>query len=377
MEMYLLHFSGSRTLMEESMNLFEQTILGNTADKWLIALFITILGTLVLSIIAKFLGRTFTSLQGKLPGDIGLVLAEMFHRTKRFVLFIISIYGGSKILALPASLETFLSYLALIAGGIQIGIWAAFLITKLVTGYVISKTDQEDIPSGIAVTTLLARVIVWSFIVLLVLDNLGFNITTLVAGLGVGGIAIAMASQNILADLFASLSILLDKPFKVGDFIIVGEFLGSVEYIGLKTTRLRSLGGEQLVFSNTDLLSSRIRNYKRMLERRIAFTIGVEYDTDYEKLKRVPGMIKDIISSVELTRFDRSHFISYGDFSLKIETVYYILSPDYNIYADVQQEINLKIFKKFKEEKIVFAFPTQTIHLAGIQNKHGAEISHG
>ncbi|MFO8088939.1 MAG: mechanosensitive ion channel family protein [Desulfatiglandaceae bacterium] len=367
MEMYSLHFSGSRTLMEESMNLLGQSILGNTVDKWFIALFIIILGTVVLSIIAKFLGRTFTSLQGKFTGDIGLVLAEMFHRTKRFVLFIISIYAGSKILALPASLETFLSYLAVIAGGIQIGIWAAFLITKFVSGYVISKTDQEEIPSGIAVATLLARVIVWAFIVLLVLDNLGFNITTLVAGLGVGGIAIAMASQNILADLFASLSILLDKPFKVGDFIIVGEFLGSVEHIGLKTTRLRSLGGEQLVFSNTDLLSSRIRNYKRMLERRIAFTIGVEYNTEYEKLKLIPEMIKDIISSVELTRFDRCHFISYGDFSLKIETVYYILSPDYNIYANVQQEINLKIFKKFKEEEIVFAFPTQTIHLSAGQ----------
>jgi small-conductance mechanosensitive channel len=249
------------------------------------------------------------------------------------------------------------------------------LVTKLVSDYIISKTDQEETPSGIAVTTLIVRVIVWAFVVLLILDNLGFNITTLVAGLGVGGIAIAMASQNILADLFASLSILLDKPFKVGDFITVGEFLGSVEYIGLKTTRLRSLGGEQLIFSNTDLLSSRIRNYKRMLERRIAFTVGVEYDTEYEKLERIPGMIKDIILSVDVTRFDRSHFISYGDFSLNIETVYYVLSADYTTYADVQQEINLKLFKKFKEEGIVFAFPTQTIHLAGKQNKQVAEIS--
>jgi len=359
------------------MNLIEQSILGNSIDKWLIALFITFLGTVILNILARFLGRTFTTLQGKLPGNIGLVLAEMFNRTKRFVLFIISLYAGSKILVLPASAETFLSYIAVISAGIQIGIWATFLITKLVSEYIISKTDQEETPSGIAVTTLIVRVIVWAFIVLLILDNLGFNITTLVAGLGVGGIAIAMASQNILADLFASLSILLDKPFKVGDFIIVGDFLGSVEYIGLKTTRLRSLGGEQLIFSNTDLLSSRIRNYKRMVERRIVFKIGVEYSTDYEKLTRIPEMIRDIISNIELTRFDRSHFFSYGDFSLNIETVYYILSPDYNAYADIQQEINLKIFKKFGEEKIVFAFPTQTIHLAGKQNKPMAEISQG
>jgi len=359
--------------VEDLMNLLGHTILGNTVDKWLIALFIAILGTIVLNILARFLGRTFTSLKGKLPGDIGLILAEMFNRTKGFVLFILSFYAGSKILALPDGAATFFTYLAVISAGIQVGIWVAFLVTKLVSEYVISKTDQEETPSGIAVTTLLARVIVWAFIVLLVLDNLGFNITTLVAGLGVGGIAIAMASQNILSDLFASLSILLDKPFKVGEFIIVGEFLGSVEHIGLKTTRLRSLSGEQLVFSNNDLLSSRIRNYKRMLERRIAFTIGVEYNTEYEKLKRIPEMIKDIISSVELTRFDRCHFLSYGDFSLKIETVYYILSPDYNTYADVQQEINLKLFKKFKEEGITFAFPTQTIHLTGFKDK--AEIS--
>jgi small-conductance mechanosensitive channel len=221
-------------------------------------------------ILAKFLGRTFTSLQGKLPRDIGLVLAEMFNRTKKFVLFIISLYAGGNILALPTSAETFLRDIAVISAGLQIGVWATFLITKLVADYIISKTDQEETPSGIAVTTLVVRVIIRAFIVLLILDNLGFNITTLVAGLGVGGIAIAMASQNIRADLFASLSILLDKPFKAG------EFLGSVEYIGLKTTRLRSLGGEQLIFSNTDLLSSRIRNYKRMLERRIAFTVGVE-----------------------------------------------------------------------------------------------------
>jgi small-conductance mechanosensitive channel len=350
--------------MEASMDLLGQNILGNSVDKWLIALLVTILGTVVLNIIVRSLARTFNSLQGKLPGDIGQVLSEMFHRTRSFVLFIMSLYAGSKILSLPAGPETFLNYFAVISAGIQIGIWATFLVTKLVSEYVISRADQEEAPSGIAVTTLLARVVVWAFIVLLVLDNLGFNITTLVAGLGVGGIAIAMASQNILADLFASLSILLDKPFRVGEFIIVGDFLGSVEHIGLKTTRLRSLSGEQLVFSNTDLLSSRIRNYKRMLERRIAFTIGVEYKTDYEKLKRIPGMIKEIVESVQLTRFDRSHFISYGDFSLKIETVYYILSADYTTYADVQQEINLKIFKSFKEKGIVFAFPTQTIHLA-------------
>jgi small-conductance mechanosensitive channel len=351
------------------MDLLGHNILGNSLDKWLIALFIAIFGTIILNIAVKSLARTFTSLQERLPGDIGRILAEMFRGTKSFVLFVLSLYLGSRIISLPAAPEMFLHYAAVIAAGMQAGVWSSFLVTKLVSEYVISKADPEETPSGIALTTLLARVVVWAFIVLLVLDNLGFNITTLVAGLGVGGIAIAMASQNILADLFASLSILLDKPFKVGEFIIVGDFPGSVEHIGLKTTRLRSLSGEQLIFSNTDLLSSRIRNYKRMLERRIVFKIGVEYSTDYEKLKLIPGMIREIIESIQLTRFDRCHFLSYGDFALEIETVYYVLSPNYNTYADVQQEINLKLFKRFQDEGIVFAFPTQTIHLPNVQDR--------
>lgn len=351
------------------MGLLEYSVLNNPLKMWVIAVGMTILGTFVLTFVTKVLARTFTALQGKLPGNFAQVLAEMFRRTKRAILFVVSLYAASSFLSLPASLSTSLRYVAVILAGIQIGVWAGFLVTKLVSEYVIRNTDHDEAPSGIAVATLIARVIIWAFIVLLVLDNLGFNITTLVAGLGVGGIAIAMASQNVLADLFASLSILLDKPFKVGDFIIVGDMLGSVEHIGLKTTRLRSLGGEQLVFSNADLLSSRIRNYKRMQERRVVFTVGVEYSTAYEKLKRIPQMIKSIIESVDQTRFDRSHFMSYGDFSLNLETVYYVLAADYNIYADVQQEINLKLFKKFEDEGIVFAFPSRTLYLANDEKR--------
>jgi small-conductance mechanosensitive channel len=352
------------------MTLLEYSLLNNPVEKWLLAVGITLLATFTLYILSKVLARTLAAFQGKMPGELPQVLSDMLRRTKVFVLLIVSIYAGSRVLSLPSPLATSLRYVAVILAGIQIGLWAGFLVTKLVSEYVIRKTDKGEVPSGIAVATLVARVIVWAFIILLVLDNLGFNITTLIAGLGVGGIAIAMASQNILADLFASLSILLDKPFKVGEFIIVGDMLGSVEHIGLKTTRLRSLSGEQLVFSNGDLLSSRIRNYKRMQERRVVFTIGVEYSTAYEKLKRIPGMIREIIESIGRTRFDRSHFMSYGDFSLNIETVYYVLAPDYNTYADIQQEINLRLFEKFEKEGIVFAFPTRTVHLANNDKPH-------
>jgi len=220
--------------------------------------------------------------------------------------------------------------------------------------------------------SLAARLVVILVAVILVLDNLpGVEITALVASLGIGGIAIALAVQSILSDLFASLSIILDKPFVLGDFIIVDTYMGTVEYIGLKTTRVRSLSGEQLVFANGDLLKSRIRNYKRMAERRVVFTLGVTYQTAYRHLKSIPGWIETIIGELDLTRFDRAHFQGFGDYALEFEIVYYVLDPDYNRYMDIQQAINLAIYKKFEAEKIDFAYPTQTVNLIDHQRIEG------
>ena len=194
-------------------------------------------------------------------------------------------------------------------------------------------------------------------------ESLERDFTGILAGLGIGGLALALAVQNILGDLFASLSIVLDKPFVVGDFLAVGEHLGSVEKIGLKTTRLRSLSGEQLVFSNTDLLNSRVRNFGRMFERRVVFTLGVTYQTPRDKLKLIPRIIREAVEAQQNTRFDRSHFSQYGDFSLNFESVYYVLSRDYNQYMDIQQSIYLAIHEGFEAEGIEFAYPTQTLFL--------------
>jgi len=177
------------------------------------------------------------------------------------------------------------------------------------------------------------------------------------------GIAVALAVQNILGDLFASLTIVLDKPFIVGDFIIVGDSMGTVERVGLKTTRIRSLSGEQLIMPNSDLLQSRIRNYKRMQERRVPFSIRVVYETTGDKLKRIPGILKEVIESQEMTRFDRAHFKDYGNFSLNFEIVYWVLSPEKSRSMDIQQAINLSILERFQKEGIEFAYPTQTIRL--------------
>jgi small-conductance mechanosensitive channel len=209
----------------------------------------------------------------------------------------------------------------------------------------------------------LIRVVVWGIATVFLLDNLGFRINTVIAGLGIGGIAVALAAQNILGDLFAYLSIMFDRPFEIGDFIIVGEYMGVVNHLGVKTTRIGSLGGEQIIMSNKDLTDSRVRNYKRMERRRVVFRLGVTYQTPFAKLQEIPEVIARVIRGVEDTIFDRAHFFSYGDFSLVFEVVYYVTSNDYTKYMNIQQEINLRIHEEFEKRKIEFAYPTQTLFL--------------
>ncbi len=208
------------------------------------------------------------------------------------------------------------------------------------------------------------KVVIWGVAICFFLDNLGFKISAVIAGLGIGGVAVALAAQAILGDLFSYFAILFDRPFEIGDFIIIDEYLGTIEHIGIKTTRVRSLGGEQLVFSNSDLTGSRLRNYKRMGERRVVFKLGVTYQTSLPQVKTIPGIIKKVIEDVNDTTFDRAHFASYGDFSLIFEIVYYVLSRDYNKYMDIQQQINFNIKEEFEKRGIEFAYPTQTLYVS-------------
>ncbi|MBN2407774.1 MAG: mechanosensitive ion channel family protein [Elusimicrobia bacterium] len=228
--------------------------------------------------------------------------------------------------------------------------------------YWLKKEEDESKKDAIKGLLTVIKIVVWSTAVIILMDNLGIKISALVAGLGIGGVAIALAAQAILGDLFSYFTIFFDRPFEIGDFIITGEFLGVVEHIGIKTTRIRSLSGEQLIFSNTDLTNSRLRNYKRMERRRVAFRIGVTYQTKLDKLEEIPPVIKDIITAIPDTVFDRTHFFSYGDFSLVYEIVYYVMGSDYNKYMDIQQEINFRIKEEFEKRGIEFAYPTQTIY---------------
>jgi len=205
--------------------------------------------------------------------------------------------------------------------------------------------------------------VIWILAFIIFLDNLGVHISALLAGLGIGGIAVALAAQVLLSDLFSYFTIFFDRPFEVGDYIVIDTFSGTVEHIGLKTTRLRSLTGEELIFSNSDLTSSRLRNYKRMKRRRISFSIGVSYQTKAAQVKEIPQILADIIKSIPDTELNRAHFSSFGEYSLRFDVVYYVLTSNYIKYMDIQQEINLKIIDEFSKRGIEFSYPTQTLYL--------------
>ncbi|MCA9429975.1 MAG: mechanosensitive ion channel family protein, partial [Candidatus Omnitrophica bacterium] len=291
--------------------------------------------------------------------DILLAVVRQTHRT---IVVVLALYAALRSLPLSESMAGWLDSIAIIAIVFQVATWGSVAFQDFIERTK-RRRVQED-PSSVSAFGLMGffgRVAIWTVALLITLDNLGFEITALVAGLGVGGIAIAFALQSILGDIFCSIAILLDKPFVVGDFIIVQDMLGSVENIGIKTTRLRSLSGEQIVFSNADLLSSRIRNFKRMYERRVLFSFGVVYETDLDNVEAIPGIVREIIESIDKTRFDRAHFKEYGDFALNYEVVYYVLDADYNVYMDIQQEINIRLFREFKERDIHFAYPTREL----------------
>lgn len=239
----------------------------------------------------------------------------------------------------------------------------SFSINHSLNGYFIRQEGGEEKIKQLRGVMIFFNILLWLIGIILLAENLGYNVATIIAGLGVGGIAVALAAQTILGDLFNYFVIFFDRPFEIGDFIIVDDKMGTIERIGIKTTRIISLGGEQIVFSNSDLTGSRIHNYKRMARRRILFSLGVTYNTPYDKLKKIPEIIRNVIEGQSQVQFDRAHFSSYGDFSLNMEVVYYVLSGDYNKYMDIQQSINLLIYQEFEKEGIEFAFPTQSLYV--------------
>lgn len=349
----------------ELAGLLGSIVLGNTVQSYLFAglTFLAVLAGLYL-VREALLGRlrawartTETDLDDFLVELLGRIRAPEYH--------LIALFIATRSLALSAGVDRVL-HLAFV---VLLSYRAVDLINSAI-GFSVERglaRKRADPPAISAVKniTFVIQAVVWASGLIFVLDNLGINISAAVAGLGIGGVAVAMAGQQILGDLFSSFVIYMDKPFEVGDAIHVGEFIGTVEHIGIKTTRVRSLGGEQLVFSNADLTGSRIRNYKRMPERRVLFKVAAAYATPAEKAKAVPAWIREAVAGAPNVRLERSHLLALGPTALEYEVVYHVLSGDYGAYMDAQQQINLALLERFRKEGVEFAYPTQTVYLAG------------
>ena len=349
------------------------TIFSNSLTAWLIAFGVAaavFIGLLTARRVVRHYHGRFEKL-GYAP--LVVIPLHVLGRTALPFFLVVALFAGLQVLTLGSAGARLLASAVTIAAFWQAGIWgAASASAWLERKRRQSLADNRAALGSLGIIGFIVNVAIWAFVVLLTLDNLGIDITALVAGLGIGGIAVALAVQNILGDLFASLSITLDRPFIVGDFLSVGDVLGTVETIGIKSTRLRSLSGEQIIMPNADLLGSRVRNHGRMAERRVVFATSVTYETPLDKLERIPKLLREIIEAQPDTRFDRSHFAKHGAASLDLETVYYVLSPDYNRYMDTQQAINLRLHHALAELGIEFAYPTQKLFLARIASDEAA-----
>lgn len=352
------------SLMGFGMDLFneilKQSFLDNSLLRWFGAAGVAIVifaGALFARHLMRNSYRRYA--QAEQTGIIKVPLNTISRTTTLFI-SIVAIFAGLATLEMSKKMDIFVKSVLTIVLFWQIGVWASTaVLTWIENKRKISETQNRAAIGTLGIMDFTLRSVIWVMVLLLTLDNLGVNITSLIAGLGIGGVAVALAIQNVLGDLLASISITLDKPFVIGDFVTLDDYLGTVEDIGIKSTRLRSLSGEQIIMSNVDLLKGRLRNYGRMLERRVLFELHVPYETPRAKLERIPALLRAIIEAQPGTRFDRCHFASFAASSLDYETVYYVISPDYNRYMDIQQAINLSIHEAFERENINFAHQPQ------------------
>lgn len=354
-------------------DLLQHEFYNNTLLAWMIAAAVfAVVATLlfvVRGVVARRIGRIATRTATRLDD----VLGDLLRDTRAYFVVIVAAAAASLTLALPTQAAQTIRVITVIAIALQAGVWGNGVVASLLNSYAARRAADGEATSAATVQAFgaLARIFVWLLIALVTVDNLGYKVGTLITGLGITGIAVALAVQSTLGDLFGALSIVVDKPFVIGDTIAVDSFVGTVEYIGLKTTRLKSLSGEQLIFSNSDLLKSRIKNFRRQSERRVVFTTRVRQDTPEPLAARVPGMLREIVSARPQLRFDRSHLSAIGGGSLDYETVYIVTTADYQAYMDAQQAIYLELLQRFEREGIALAVPV-TMTISASAGREGA-----
>lgn len=340
--------------------------LGVPAMAWLYGAVAAVISYFALSIALRFVTARLESLAERTSTKIDDTLVEVLKSTHAATVLVAALLIGTELLGLNDRWDARINHVWFLLIGVQIAIWINQGVRCWTAGRLKSQAESAHNPVITTMLSWMLRGLLWSVLLLAVLANMGVNITAFVASLGVGGVAVALAVQSILSDLFASLAIGLDKPFEIGDFIVFGDIAGTIEHVGLKTTRIRSLSGEEIVCSNTELLKNTIHNYKRMSERRIVFGFGVTYDATPEQLRAIPDKVREAVENAGDTRFDRAHFKQFGKSSLDFEVVYYVTDPGFNLYMDIQQKINLALMTELADAGVRFALPTHTLHVASV-----------
>jgi small-conductance mechanosensitive channel len=350
--------------MAELKELFDESYFGNPAWRWIVAGAVALGILFVLLLLRRLTRKQYARLAATPQDELMEVPLHVASRTTVWFLLIASVFLGLQTLELPDKAARVVITLFTIAAFWQLGLWAttAVLATLERKQHKALAVDRAAAGS-LGIIGFIARLTIWALVLLLTLSNLGIQIQPLLAGLGIGGIAVALAAQNILGDLFASLSITLDRPFVLGDTLQVDDFVGTVEYIGVKSTRLRSVNGEQIVMPNSNLIASRVRNHTRATERRVVFTISVGQETSREQLQKIPGTIRGLIEAHSDVRFDRSHFAKIAAASFDFEAVYVVRTTNYNRHMDILQDINLRLVEEFEKQGIAFAYPAQRLYL--------------
>ncbi|TDI77184.1 MAG: mechanosensitive ion channel family protein [Bacteroidetes bacterium] len=360
-------------------NILDQQYFGLIGSDWAIMIGVWLLSSLILMAVKRVLISRLAAKAAKTENKIDDIGAEVLGATRTFFILIMSAYAAVEIVSGGSPAFDTIRRLAFIGLLLQVGFWVNALIDSLAKWYTTRGQDEGASTQKTAVKAfgMVGRLVAWSILVLLLLENFGVDVTALIAGLGIGGLAVALAIRPILEDIFAYFSIIVDKPFENGDYVVAGSFSGTVQHVGIKTTRFTSGSGEEIIFPNSDLLSSRLRNYKKMKERRADYSVGVTYDTPQEKLEKLAGQIREIIEAEEDVRFDRGHLTDFGDSAIIFQFVYYMQNPAFAFYRDTQERINLKTMGLFQREGIEFAFPTQTLHIESIPASLSGSNSEG
>ena len=354
--------------------LFDTVLAGNSLVRWAIATGIALALFVVLVVARRLAVARLAKLSARTRTRYDDVLIAVLAAVHTLTFAVIAVATGARALDLAPDVALWLGRIVIVVLALQVGA----SITRAVKLALVEPAGADIAPERRtlgAAAGFVTRLVVWSVLTLLVLSNLGVEVTTLIAGLGVGGIAAALAVQNVLGDVFAAFSMYADRPFDIGDFVVVDTYQGTVERISWRSTQLRSLGGELVVLANSDLARARVRNYKRMAERRVVVQFGVEYGTPADTLETIPQLLRETIESIDGLRFDRAHFSKYGSSSLDFETVFYVLDRDYNAFMDRQQKLLLTLYRRFEEQDIAFALPTRTVVVreTGQADERGAD----